>query len=570
MMHLLDAVGREPRIRYVCNHHEQASAMAAEGYARQKGALGVCYATSGPGGTNTLTGIVGAYLDSSPLLVVTGQSKRSQTLQEAKIDGLRQFGVFEVDIVPIVKPVTKDAVFLNDPSRVRYELERLIHLAVSGRPGPVLLDVPLDVQGALIDPESLEGYIAPESPRDFPDIERAAASIELKLSAAERPIILAGHGIRVANASSEFAEFVNRVSVPVVTTSLAKDLLDYANPHFVGHPGPKGDRPGNFAVQTADVIIALGCSMHVSTTGFELDEFAPGAYIIQVDVDKANLLRPGVNVAEKYQCDTRLLLSRLCAGTSQNQGTKTEHWLTTCQTWKNTYSVQNEPHKIDPERISYYRLVDQLSEIMGSDATLVTDAGSAYYVVGQAFRTKLGQRVIVSGGLGTMGFALPASIGAHCADTGRLTVCLTGDGSLQSNLHELQCLSHNGFPVKVVVASNNGYQSIRNTQANFFDGKLAGASNDSGVSMPCLEKLAEGFSIPYTSCSRIEELSQKLSCLFSTEGPALLEVFTDERQQIIPTVASRRLEDGTMKSQPLHNMFPYLPDAELKKALSFE
>ncbi len=569
MMHLLDAVSRVPGIRYFCNHHEQASAMAAEGYARQTGTLGVCYATSGPGATNTLTGIVGAYQDSSPLLVLTGQSKRSQTIHGAGIPGLRQFGVFEVDIVPIVRSVTKAAVVLDDPQMVRYHLERAVHLATTGRPGPVLIDIPLDVQGALVDPETLHGY-EPEDKAVFTPAEDAVGAVLARLQSARRPLIVAGHGVRAAGAVSAFRAILPRLGVPVVTTSLALDALPYADPLFVGHPGPKGDRAGNFAVQTADVLLFLGSSLHISTTGYELDQFAVDAEKIQVDLDPAVLAREQVGVSQKIQAGVSEFLAAVAALLPAGRMLHPENsaWRAKCTNWKEKYAVRNETHLPNPGKINYYTLLETLSNLLGDGDTLVTDAGSAYYVTGQAFRVKANQRVIVSGALGAMGYALPASIGAASADSALRVVCLTGDGSLQTNIHELQTLMHYSLNVKLVVVSNDGYQSIRNTQSSFFDGHLAGASRQSGVSIPPLGKIADAYGLPYFCCRTEEDLPAVISQMLAQPGPALCEVWTREDQQIIPTVSSKRLPDGTMKSQPLHNMFPFLSDDELQEALN--
>ena len=563
MMHLLDAVSRMPEIRYFCNHHEQASAMAAEGYARQTGRLGVCYATSGPGGTNTVTGIVGAYQDSSPLLVVTGQSKRSQTIQAAGIAGLRQFGVFEVDIVPIVHSVTKAAIFLDDPQMVRYHLERAVHLATTGRPGPVLLDVPLDVQAALVDPESLPPYDGPAPSNPVPASEEVAAVLQ-RLDSARRPLLLAGHGIRAAGAVEAFRRTIRRLNTPVLTTSLALDVLPYDDPLFIGHPGPKGNRAGNFAVQTADVILSLGSSLHVSTTGYELDQFAVDAFKIQVDLDEAMLAREQVGVSQKIRAGVSEFLDILNREMDrQPVRSAGAAWLSKCRDWKERYAVRNETHLPNPGKINYYDLVSVLSGLMQGTDTLVTDAGSAYYVTGQAFQVKQDQHVIVSGALGAMGYALPASIGAASADPALTVVCLTGDGSLQTNIQELQTLRHYGLNVKLVVVSNDGYQSIRNTQSNFFSGHLAGASRGSGVSVPPLDKIAAAYGLPYLRCERPEELLPVLRQMLEMPGPVFCEVFTREDQQILPTVSSKRLPDGTMKSQPLENMFPFLEEAVL-------
>lgn len=557
MMHLLDAISRKKEIGYICNHHEQASAMASEGYARKSGNLGVCYATTGPGATNILTGLVGAWQDSSPVLFITGQSKLSQTIQHSQLAGLRQFGTFEVDIVPIVQSVTKYAVFLNDPNKIRYELEKAYFFAKNGRPGPVLIDIPVDIQGALIDPMTLEGFTANLiTPSPIPD-EVFINAIK-RLTAATRPLILAGHGVRAANATELFEKIIKQLNIPVATTLLAKDLLEYDNPLFVGHPGMKGDRAGNFAVQNADVILLLGCSLHVLTTGYELDKFAPNAYKIQVELDEKILLREQVGVNEKINCDLTLFLSAVERLGLKQHSQKTNVWHDRCQQWKSDYAVINEPHKKSATEINYYEFMDLLSQSCKGNETITTDAGSAYYVVGQAFLVKKGQRVIVSGALGSMGFAVPAATGASIADPDGTVICITGDGSLQTNIHELATIRHYNLNIKLFILNNHGYVSIRNTQNNFFNGHFAGVDHNSGVSSPNLEKIAAAYGLPYYSARTVSELPNMLNHVLNEKGPVFCEIFTSKEQEIIPTVTSEKLSDGRMVSKSLDEMYPFL------------
>ncbi|WP_129128409.1 thiamine pyrophosphate-binding protein [Geomonas oryzae] len=567
MMHLIDAVGREERIRYYCNHHEQASAMAAEGYARQTGKLAVCYGTSGPGGTNLVTGIAGAWLDSSPILFLTGQSKLPCTIHGSGISGLRQYGTFEVNIVPIVSSITKYSVLLDDPKLVRYHLEKAIHLATGGRPGPVLLDVPLDIQGARVKVDELVGF-TPE-PADTEELEGALLErILVKLKEAKRPLILAGHGINCAGRAEQFRTFASALNVPVVTTQLAKDLLPYDSPIFVGHPGVKGDRAGNFAVQNADLILSLGSSLHEQTTGYEADGFAPDAYKIQVEMDRAVLQREHVGVDLKVNCSVQTFLGKgvslpgALADGGRETATARAAWLERCVAWKRTYAVTAEPHLLEGD-INYYEFADRLSDAVSEDATVVTDAGSAFYVMGQAFKAKKGQRYIVSGALGAMGYALPASIGASVADPERTVVCVTGDGSLHLNCHELQVVRHHNLNLKLFVVNNGGYVSIRNTQNSFFNGNLVGASDDSGVSIPPLDKLAQAYGLPYLDCSGRDRLDEVLARALAVQGPVLVDIRAQYDQKIIPSVSSKVMPDGSMKSMPLHHMFPFLDDVEI-------
>ena len=569
MMHLMDSIGRRKRLGYVCNHHEHASALAAEGYARKTGQLGVCYATSGPGATNTVTGVVECWQDSVPVLFVSGQSKLSQTIQGSKLFGLRQFGTFEVDIISIVKPITKYAVFLDDPAKIRYHLEKACSLATSGRPGPVFIDVPVDIQGAMIDPEILVGYQEPAVAPALPD-DAAIDEVIDRLAAAKRPLVLAGHGIRASGAAEKFTALLETLNIPAATTQLAADLLAYDNRLYVGHPGMKGDRPGNLSIQCADVILSLGSSLHVLTTGYELDRFAPQAYKIQVDLDKDVLKREQVGVKRKIECGIPEFLDRLDRRLALRLGpgkplVATGPWHDRCLLWKSELSVRKEPHARPGGAINYYDLNDTLSDLCGNSDTIITDAGSAFYVIGQAFRSKKGQRVIISGALGAMGHALPLALGASAADPEAKVVCVTGDGSFQTNIQELATVAHHGSNMAIFVVNNNGYVSIRNTQKNFFNGFLVGTDPQSGVTMPSLEKIAQAYGISYRAARDPKSLRQTVQEVLSATGPVLCEVFTAPVQEIIPTVSSFKREDGTMESKPLHDMYPFMSPEVLEK-----
>lgn len=562
MMHLVDSVGRAEGMHAICNHHEQCSAIAADAQGRFSGSVGVCYATSGPGATNILTGLVGAWQDSSPVLFVTGQSKSTQTIQGSGITGLRQFGTFEVDIVPIVKTVTKYAVMVTDPKTIRYHLEKALHLATTGRPGPVLLDLPLDVQGALIDPENLDGYVH-ESNTMHPSSNDLIKVVDI-LRNAKRPLIMSGGGIRAAGAVGEFRRLVGRMNIPVVTSQLGKDALFYDHPLFVGHSGPKGDRAGNFAVQTADVILSLGCSLHSQTTGWENGLFAPDALKIQVDIDEAILAREQVNVAVKIKSDVTEFL--LGIEPLIDKGLANDAWRNTCLLWKERYAVFREPHDRSAEAVNYYDFAEELSRSLKGNECVVTDAGSAFYAMGQGFRVKQNQRFISSGSLGAMGFALPAANGVATASDSA-TICVTGDGSLMTNIHDLAVTSHYKLNVKLFVMNNEGYLSIRNTQRDFFNGMFVGTDADSGVFIPEMQSQAKAYCLPFLRCQRAADLKNVIDQALAIDGPVFVEINALRDQRMIPSVMSERLPDGRMQSKPLHEMYPYLPQTEVDAEL---
>jgi acetolactate synthase I/II/III large subunit len=572
MMHLMDAVSRYPRIRYFCNHHEQASAMAADAYARKTGGIGFCMATSGPGATNLLTGITGAWQDSSPVLFLTGQSKLAETIEGSGIAGLRQFGVFEVNIVPIVQSVTKYAVFLRDPKTVRYHLEKAIHLATTGRPGPVLIDIPLDIQAALIDPDELTGYEA--EPSEAAQVDKAGVGQAIaELRYARRPLILAGQGIRVAGAAERFRNVTRQLGIPVVTTQMGKDLLPYDDECFVGHPGHKGDRAANFAVQSADFILSLGCSLQIQTTGYEFSQFAPQANKIQVELDPAIRERESAGFQHKIAMDVGVFLAEVGRrwGTRPWSPRDLSDWRARCAAWKTRYTAMSEPHEMPAgnEAANIYEFCDLLGGILPGGETILLDAGQPYFAMAHAFRLKRDQRYIVAGALGGMGTAVPFGIGVAASGPGRPAVVVTGDGSFHMNVQELQTIRHNRLDVKIFVIDNDGYASIRATQRTFFGGHFVGSSWDSGVTLPAVAKIAAAYGIPYIDCMNRSKLRESILATMNVEGPAICAVKTIPDQKIVPAVASVMMSDGRMRSGLLHEMSPLLPERETAAALAF-
>jgi acetolactate synthase I/II/III large subunit len=557
MMHLLDSISKSKKIRYICNHHEQACAMAAEGNARWRGGLGVCFATSGPGATNTVTGITGAWLDSSPVLFITGQSRRTLTARGLGLKDLRMVGTFEVDIVPIVRPITKYSVFVDDPKSVLYHLQKAVYLAQSGRPGPVLLDMPLDVQGAMVEEDDFIQFV-PEK------IEVSAddySAIWAKLAVAQRPVILAGHGIRVAGQCSRFVEFVERLGIPLVTTQLANDLIPYAHPHYVGHVGLRGDRAANFTVQAADLLIVLGCSLHITTTGYEVDKFAPSAEKIWIDSDKANLERNVVKAILRYPSSVSDFLHSV--GTFKpTLSANVESWNRLTSRWKEKLLIIAE-HPLKNDHLETYQLVNTLSNTLTGGETIVTDAGSLYYVIGQAFKTKSKQRVIVSGALGSMGYALPASLGVAVEDTEGTTICIKGDGSMQMNVQELATVARYSPNLKIIVINNGGYASIRNTQVNFCNGNYAGTDPKTGVGLPSWDGLCLAYGLTYMKCDKHSELAATFQNMLRIKGPVFVECIMPETVEMFPAVTSRKLDDGSFVSSRLHEMSPFLSDDQL-------
>lgn len=558
MMHLLDSLSRSKRIRYICNHHEQACAIAAEGNARWRGGLGVCFATSGPGATNTITGIAGAWLDSAPVLFVTGQSRRTLTVRGLGLSGLRMVGTFEVDIVAMVQPITKYAVFVDDPRMVLYHLQKAVHEALTGRPGPVLVDMPLDVQGALVEDDDLPQFRPEPAPRAAPP---DFSGLWGKLAQARRPVILAGHGVRVAGETGRFVALIERLGVPLVTTQLAQDLIPHDHRLYVGHVGLRGERAANFAIQAADLVVAVGCSLHITTTGYEVEAFAPSAEKIWIDPDEENLKRNVVRAGLTYSCRVGDFLDA-AGGTPRVVAPELGAWRSLTARWKERLPLIAE-HPLKEEALETYQIVSMLSDALTGGEAVVSDAGSLYYVVGQCFRAKAGQRVLISGALGAMGYALPAALGVALENTGRPTICITGDGSMQTNVQELAAVAHYAPNLKIIVINNDGYASIRNTQKTFCDGNIAATNQATGVSMPAWSKLCEAYGLPHLRCARPAELPGVLAQMLARPGPVFLECCIPENVDLFPAVTSRKREDGTFVSSRLHEMSPQLPAAVL-------
>lgn len=557
IMHLTDALCLNKKIRVVCPHHEQTAAMALEAYSRATGNFGVGIFTTGPGTTNAITGLVGAWQDSVPCLFISGQTKRRETVRNSGISGLRQYGVQEVDILPIVKPVTKYATMLNDPEDVRYELEKMAYIAKSGRPGPVWLDVPLDVQGALIEPSSLRPFspCGMEPVKDMPTPEEFG-SFEKLLRNATRPVIIAGHGIRIAKAVEEFRLFVEKFRMPVVTTYLGIDVLPSGHPLNMGRIGIKGTRAGNLALQNSDLVLSLGSSLAIGSVGFEPDLFAREAKRVVVDIDRTSHLKKTIRIDLYINSDAKAFIgSALKLVPPAFDAT----WVETCAKWKEKYPVCLDSYAALKERINIYYFIERLSRLLDGE-TVVSDAGSAYYAVSQGIKLREGQRYITSGALATMGYTLPAIIGVSAAK--KRVVGITGDGSLQFNLQDLQTIVHYKFPVKLFVLNNEGYLSVRATQEKFFENRYLGEGPNTGVSFPDTKKIAYAYGIKFFRACKNSELDDAIAKALLYDGPAICEIMCLRDQQIIPNVPSIKREDGTMRSNPLEDMYPLLDRKE--------
>ena len=564
-MHLNDAIGREPRLRYICNHHEQASAMAAEGYARITGTIGVVNVTAGPGGINALNGVFGAFTDSIPMLVVSGQVKRETSLRAHGLTGrLRQFGDQEVDIVAMVKNLTKYAVTIEEPESIRYHLERALHLATTGRPGPCWLDVPVDVQGTKIDPAKLRGYDPAEDPVDsdtarLPEICR---DLLARISAAKRPVLLAGSGVRIAGAVEVFQRVIAKLGIPV-TTAWTHDTIATEHPLFCGRPGSIGDRPGNFTVQNSDLLLVIGSRLNIRQVSYSWHLFARHAYKVQVDVDRAELEKPMVKIDLPVCSDAKLFLEEMERQTATYRP-PAEHatWVGWCRERKKRYPVfQPEKQMSQGAEINPYHFARVLFQEMADDDVIACGDATATIATFQSADIRLGQRLLSNSGAASMGHDLPSAIGAAVAREGRRVICLAGDGSLQMNIQELQTIAHHRWPIKLFVLNNGGYLSIRQTQSSFF-GLQVGATPESGVSFPDHVALARAYGLHATRLDR-PDFAAELRRVLTSPDPEVCEVMLDRNQPFEPKLTSRRLPDGRMVTSPLEDMAPFLSREEL-------
>jgi acetolactate synthase-1/2/3 large subunit len=576
-MHLNDAFGRCAGMRYVACHHEQACAIAAEGYARLSGRMAAVNVTTGPGGLNTLTGLHGAWTDSIPMIVISGQV-RTETLVACQDDpSLRQLGDQEVDIVRVVSPLTKYAVLVTDPQTIRIHLERALHLAVSGRPGPVWLDIPMNVQGAFVDETTLPGFDPAEDtpPRPATDLDAAARTVLARLRAAQRPVILPGTGIRTAGAFDLFRQVVDRLGVPVATAFNAHDLLPEAHPCYVGRPGTVGDRPGNFAVQNADFLLVLGCRLNIRQISYNWKAFAREAFTVMVDVDPAELRKPTLRLDLPIQADLQAFLERLLL---LAEGYEAPHahaqYLAWCQARRARYPVVLPEYRLKAEPVNPYCFAEALFEQLPEGQVIVTGDGTACVTTFQAAQLKEGQRLFTNSGCASMGYDLPAALGAciateDAAGRHQRVVCMAGDGSLQMNLQELQTLVTHRLPVALFLYNNQGYHSIRQTQRAFFPDNIVGCGTESGLGFPDFEKLCAAYGIPYHRVATHAQMREGIARTLAdaTTGPAFCEVLLDLEQGFAPKLSSRRLEDGRMVTSPLEDLAPFLSREELAENL---
>jgi len=564
-MHLNDAFGRCSGIQKVYCHHEQACAMAAEGYFRVSEKMAVVQITAGPGGINALNGVFGAWTDSIPMLVISGQSKRETLVSSTKLP-LRQLGDQEVDIVRMVSSITKYAVQVLDPASIRYHLEKAQHLATCGRPGPVWLDVPIDVQAAQIDPANLRGFqsSAEEQGPDFSALKKdQIRQLIDRMKSAQRPVIYAGSGVRLSGQEDLLLKLAERLCVPLVAAWNSYDLLPNNNPCYAGRPGTVGDRAGNFTVQNSDFLLILGCRLNIRLVSYNWKSFAPRAFKVMVDVDEAEMKKPTLSIDLPIHADLRDFLPALDI-MSREWAPHHADWLAWCRERVKRYKVDLPEYWQLKEKVNPYCFMERLSEALQDGEVVVCGDGTACVTAFQAIRIRTGMKLFHNSGCASMGYDVPAAIGASVAMPRKeRIICLAGDGSIMMNLQELQTVSGLKLPIKIFVLNNAGYHSIRQTQRNFFPDNIVGCGEDSGLSFPDFEKVATAFNLPFRRIQKHDELDDVIRWVLTSRGPVLCEVMLDLAQGFAPKLSSRKLEDGRMETAPLDNMAPFLSREEL-------
>lgn len=568
-MHLDDSLGKS-KIEYVCCGHEQAVAIAAESYGQNTNDIGVAVVTSGPGATNAITGVTAGWIDSTPMFVVSGQAKRSDLIG---ISGVRQMGSQEVPIIEMVKPITKYAVQILEPTEIRYHLEKAYYEATNGRMGPVWLDIPLDVQAAMIDENVLIGFKDEDTTNSKKDISNQINETVKLFKDAKRPLILAGNGIKLANAEKEFYSLIDKLKIPVLTTWKSIDLLDEKHSLYAGHPGGMGDRGANYILQSCDLLIVLGSRLDTSITAFNHKNFGKNAKKIMIDIDKQEIDKMQMDIDVKAVCDVKDFIEALNYRSDEivnnfnsQKVMEKNDWLAYCKNIRKKYPTVTEEHKEVKGYVSAYYFIDELCKLLTSGDIIVPESsGGAGEITYQAFKIKKGQKMKNAAGLGAMGFGLPYSIGACLANDKKRTILINGDGAFQLNIQELETLKRLNLPIKIFIWNNNGYASIRAMQKNTFEGHYVASEEGSGLTMPSISKVASAYGIKTYIAKNNGEMMDLLPQVLESEGPVLCELIVSPEETVSPRTKSIKLEDGSMISKPLEDMWPFLSTEEIEK-----
>jgi acetolactate synthase-1/2/3 large subunit len=565
-MHLVDSLGKNKRLQYICNLHEQASAIAAEAYGQYTNNLGVALVTTGPGGTNTITGLAGAWIDSTPMLIISGQAKKEDMLTGR---GIRQMGIQEVDIISVVSPITKYAVTVMEPEMIKFHLQKAVYEAYNGRKGPVWLDMPLDVQGAIVNENKLKEFKPPKpsSEAEKKAIKTASKILDV-LASAKRPVILAGNGIRLSNAMSASLKFFENIGVPILTTWKMTDFVPENHPLYCGRPGMVGQRGANFTQQNADCLLILGARLDLCQTGFNHPNFAKNARKIIVDIDQTEIDKLDMKFELALSGDIAQVIKH-CLNLSDKYSFDFSKWLSFCKGLHRKYPVILPEYKKSSGPVNTYHLLDVLSEILtGKDLIVPGSSGACAELTQQAFKIKKGQRLLNTPGLGAMGFDLSAAIGACIASGGRRTIGIAGDGGFQMNIQELQTLKRLDLPIKMFVLNNGGYGSIQAMQKNRFNGNYVACNSESGLTLPDVVAVAKAYGLKAFRIKDQSDLKNEIKKVLDLNGPVICDVMVDPDVPTAPRLSSEVLPDGRIISKPMEDLWPFLDRDEFNQNMT--
>ena len=567
-IHIVDSLGNSKKIKYVCNHHEQAASTAAEAYARIKG-FGVCLVTTGPGGTNAITGVLGAYQDSIPMLVLSGQVKR-ETIGAGKIT--RQFGDQEVNIVDIVKPLTKYAVTVMDPIEIEYHLKKAVYIAKSGRPGPVWIDIPLDIQGSYIETKQLKKFDPAEIKSDYgtnkQKLKELVAKTIDKLKNSKRPVLYIGNGIRLAGATKQFLSLVDLLKIPVLTSYAGYDLIPSSHPYFFGRGHAFGQRAANFILQNSDLFLSIGARLDIRTIGFTYKAFARAAFKIMVDIDLKEIKKPILSIDLPINFDAKDFIEEMIKQIKENPlKLKISDWLDYGRRLNEKYPAVLKEYWQEKNYVNPYCFIETIGKHLQPNELIVESNGvGPLNCMYQAFYVKPGQRIILNNGCAQMGYGLPSAVGvAFATDKKQRVICFDGDGSIQLNIHELQVMKHHNLPIKLFIYTNDGYLSIKNTQNNLFAGKHVAVDKESGVSCPDIVKIGKAYGIKTERINNHADMEKKIEKVLAYPGPVICDINAVRELMLSPKLMAKKLPNGQFVSPPLEDMGPFLPREEFEK-----
>ena len=564
-IYLCDSLQRSKKINYVSCHHEQAVSFAAESYSRQRNKIGVAVVTTGPGGTNTITGVSSCWIDSIPVLFISGQVFLNQTIQKT---GLRQLGVQEIDIVSLVKPITKYAIMINDASTIRYHLEKAVYLSLNGRPGPVWIDIPANIQSSLINPANQKKFNEPKKyfikNKKILTIDEKIKKIAKKLSLSKKPLLHLGQGIRISGSIDNVKKLIAKQKIPFALTWNASDIIESNNALFAGRPGAFAERGANFIVQNCDFFLSIGSRLPFMITGYNAKDFARNAFKITVDIDKNEVNKKFLNFDMRIECDAKYFVKKLNSYLTVINSNK--NWLDYCKYIRKKFPIVLNRYKNQSKFVNSYYFVDILSDLLKQGDTVVTDMGLSFVGTHQTFKTKKNQRIFTNSGHAPMGWGLPAAIGASFAKNKKRIFCLTGDGGLQMNLQELATIMHHKLPIKIFIYNNGGYLTIRQTQELGFNNRIMGSDINTGLSFPDYKKISSSYKIKYFKLKNQIRFKENIKKIIDCPGPVICELIMDNAQEQMPKAINKRDNEGRSTPTIFEDMYPFLSKKEIEES----